>query len=73
MSAVLANSIDRAGEEEIRSHIAWLGASCERCLVMATKYDGLHRPTADALRDIAGVHARTAQTWAEELAAGRGM
>lgn len=73
MSAVLANSIDRAGEEEIRTHIAWLGASCERCLVMATKYDGLHPPTAVALREVASVHARTAQVWAEDLAAGRVM
>ena len=72
MSAVLAHTWDEAGNVDILAHIAWLGAMCERCLTLAAKYEGLDAATADTLRATAAVHARSAQTWAEDLATGRG-
>lgn len=53
--------------EEMRAHIAWLGTWCERCLVLAAKYDGRDAATAATLRATAETHARSAQTWAEAL------
>lgn len=57
--------------DDIRGHIAWLGLWCERLLVLAERHERHYPMTALTLRDAAAQHARTAQTWAEDLHIGR--